>query len=275
LSYTLSNLLAGVYTEDRILFGTVHPNVTLGEFDLEQEASQHFFGVAPQDSAEQSRQLEAALEKAAQLGIEILVLPELCLDPDLQESLSSSLARFPSLKVVVVGSVHTVADGVRRNRSRILVGGRGNAIVDKHYPAEIGRRIERIVGATEFTVWTSPFVSLAVLICRDALAPDLNNLVQRLGVNLLLIPAMTPQIGGFLGILNSVSCENQGFAVLANNPADWAAVGEEASVPLAVFATPIETHSPDIVHPDEQGVCLISMSTSDLIPHAHWISDGT
>lgn len=69
----------------------------------------------------------------------------------------------------------------------------------------------RVLRAHEFTV--------AVVVCMDALDPTLGPLLEQLGVNLVVIPAMTTKTASMVNLASHLVAARQAFVVLANGPA--------------------------------------------------------
>lgn len=227
---------------------TLHP--ALGDAGLEIGALQDewFFDVRPRDWEPTS-----ILERLGAVAeIPIAVLPELSLPtPDaLEAALAAEPDRFPPL--VVAGSAHVREqrpDGgeVRANEARVYIDGRLASIHRKIH----GFATHRLNGVTRARPWVEGITAeqktitvlsgshtrLAVVICADLNdeGSRIPGLLEDAGVNLLLVPALTDDLGAFTAAVSAIASRCQGVAVVVNGDR---ANGSAAAPFLALAAVP-------------------------------------
>lgn len=203
---------------------TIHPH--LGELDHQITRPRRFFDVAPLDPDPEFLLDRLAWVVDADIGL----LPELCLArPDeLEAELSGHADRYPRL--VVAGSAH-IRDGsgageTRANESRIYLDGEHIATSRKHFPFRT-----KVLGGETYADWVyedlttesksleilaSTHTRLAVVICADMIDVRVADRLVAAGVNLLLVPAMTPKAGSFETTVEAISGRRQGVSAVAN-----------------------------------------------------------
>jgi hypothetical protein len=205
---------------------TLHPEGG-GRLKVEEVGGGRFFGVRPAEW-----DADAVLALLAHAGdAEIAVLPELSLpSPD---ALEAGLAASPGeySPIVVAGSAHTrtkAAGGaeIRSNESRLYLDGELVAVARKHHPyatKQVGSdsfdepQVENLTGEPKtITVLSGRRTRLAVVVCADLLDLDIPKLLVAAGVNLLLVPAMTKEIGSFNTPVCDIPGYCQGVSVMAN-----------------------------------------------------------
>jgi predicted amidohydrolase len=207
---------------------TVHPHLGREGVTWEAPSAATFFGVRPAnwDLDQVLGQLRSARDKA-----EIAVLPELSLpEADaLELGLSADPGAYPPL--VVAGSAHLREAGgegeIRANESRVYLDGE---CIFRHRKAR-PFRMSRLPDGTKLasaltedlthepktlTVLASEYTRLAVMICSDLIETDYAQLLQKVGVNLLVIPAMTPSPATFAGDVGTLASHCQGVSVVVN-----------------------------------------------------------
>jgi predicted amidohydrolase len=191
---------------------------------IEEQNAKWFFGVRPP-----AWDLETVLAQLRRVrAAEIAVLPELCLPEAgaLDDALLADPAAFPAL--VVAGSAHVrepQTDGrgeIRANESRVYLDGKRVAAHRKIHAFQMKgpSRTKIDEGLTKepktFTVLSGRFTRLAVAICADLNDRTLPGLLEQAGVNLLLVPAMTPSEGAFTGAVCKLASLNQAVGVVVN-----------------------------------------------------------
>jgi hypothetical protein len=154
----------------------------------------------------------------------IAVLPELSLpEPGaLGPALRENPERYPA--VTVAGSAHEEVDGRRANVSCTYIDGAEVLRHHKHQGLHLRRNgTDYPEGLSEpagvLTVVAGASARLAVVICADLMNDDVKECLESCGVNLLLVPAMTPGVGGFKGPLAGVASRNQGVSLISNTVA--------------------------------------------------------
>lgn len=238
------------------LIATLHPERG-GEFEIETVEEGRFFGVRPRhwDPEEIGRLLKEARKE----GANIAVLPELSLPSpgELEGMLRDESEEFPPL--VVAGSSHYLDGGnganqIRANESRIYLDGRFVAMARKHHAFKTdelaGKKYDEPLREDlsrekkTIMVLSGSHTRLAVVICADLIGSEIPNLLVAAGVNLLLVPAMTLEIGSFNSPLCDIAGYCQGVAAIANTR--WTDDGEPF---LCMCAVPRED-------PDAQSAAL-------------------
>jgi hypothetical protein len=242
---------------------TIHPRLGKeGLSDPEDQTESWFFGLRPQCEPGDLLKLLASVAKEAAIA----VLPELSLPASdaLEKALADDPGAYPPL--VVAGSAHVKeaagsVDEVRANESRIYLEGALVAIHRKIHPFVL-----RKVGETELpqpldegitnepkplTILAGDSTRLGVTICADLNDARIPNLLERAGVNLLLMPALTPDPGAFNGGLCQLASRCQAVAVIVNG--DGEAIGVEDPSLFAVMAavprSPANQQSTEYVPP--------------------------
>jgi predicted amidohydrolase len=224
---------------------TIHPR--LGENGVEYETTaDSFFWVRPKDWDPEAvlRQLRRVAGKA-----EIAVLPELSLPAAdaLETAISTEPSAFPPL--VVAGSAH-VAEGegsteVRANEARIYLDGDCVARHRKIQPFILRRQLDGTPLSAPLvedlsrerktiTVLSSDYTRLAVMICSDLISRKLPGQLEDAEVNLLLVPALTPEPGSFNGDICKLASDYQAVCVIAN--ADTALFPGWSPAPFLIMA---------------------------------------
>lgn len=220
-------------TENRLpKIATVHPRVGKDGILVEEQNGSYFFGARPRefDADAVLGQLREVAGKAP-----IAVLPELSLSQAdaLEVALGEAPGSYPP--IVVAGSAHVkevaaaTNDGleVRANECRIYLDGSRIATHRKIHPYELRRApdgskvaqplTEGITSERKpLTILASEFTRLGVVICADALDRNLHAPLADAQVNLLLVPALTSDAGGFSGTIGGLASRCQGVSVIAN-----------------------------------------------------------
>lgn len=223
--------LAAVLTDLQQIV-TVHPNAELSE--LVVPTGTLFHGVRPADVDRQGGLLTEALARSIAEGV-VVVLPELAVTEALVDEMQATLDRFSGSCLVVAGSYHAVEEGKQVNVSCALLPEiRARLAYHKRVPMEGKRTKEAITPGEEVRVWTAGLWRFAIAICKDAIAPGPQELLARLGVNLLAVPAMTPKVDAFTGAVGRLVNQTQGFVAVANNPSSFGGT----RVTSAVFGQP-------------------------------------
>jgi hypothetical protein len=220
------------------LIATVHPK-SGGDYEVEtiDTAAETFFGVHPREV--DLEEIEALLEQANRASAPIAVLPELSLaEPDQLEPLLDRRGdELPP--IIVAGSAHYVVGGsagneIRANESRVYLDGRFVAMARKYHAfktdelgVETGEELfSEDISREQKTIMvlSGRYTRLAVVICADLIGKRIPSLLVDAGVNLLLAPAMSPEIGSFGTALGDVAGYCQGVGAVAN--IRWSDSGE-------------------------------------------------
>ncbi len=207
---------------------TIHPRLKDGvEFE---SRSSSFFGVKPRLWDPEA--VTAQLRKGRRRGrAEVGILPELSLPnaDSLESQIASNSDAFPPL--IVAGSAH-VREGkgdseVRANEARIYLDGERIGRHRKIHPFKLGRMpngeklphplTEDLTREPKpITIFAGKATRMAVMICSDLIGTKLAAQLEDARVNLLLVPALTPEPGSFAGDVCRLASHCQGVSVVAN-----------------------------------------------------------
>lgn len=155
----------------------------------------------------------------------IVMLPELCATESLERTLIT-LCRdheHPPC-VLVAGTRHQIRDGRRTNEACIWFSGQPrpfqqeklNAVRLTHEGRPHAEDIDPAGGIVR--VFHTPLASVVVLVCKDALEPELPHALGALGVTFCLVPALTPCLGPFDNNLRQLVTAAQTFAAVVATP---------------------------------------------------------
>lgn len=231
LDFSSADQLAPLISEKSQTFATCHPNRTHDEYVPVVPcltAEDRFFWFSPEDVGRQRRILRCLLEQAASGEATIVVLPELCLDAETaQEILADFRGLRSKVRLFLAGSHHVEVGGFRRNQALALLRGRKEPLhywksapfvarygMNRPLQEDIHLEAEPLITAYFSGDW-----SFSILICKDFLDARMRNLLTDLGVNLLLLPAMTPVTDAFEAFAQPLTQTNQAWVVMANTPA--------------------------------------------------------
>jgi len=209
---------------------TLHPHGG-GDYEVERvdEKARSFFGVHPKGAG--LEEVEALLAEAKEAGARVAVLPELSLAAPggLEEMLARRQGDFPPL--IVAGSAHDSVAGegkgeLRVNESRVYLAGKFVTLARKHHAFKTdelaGKSYEEPLREDltrepkTIMVLAGGQTRAAVAICADLIGKRIPSLLVDAGVNLLLAPSMTPDLGSFNPPLTDIAGYCQGVAVVSN-----------------------------------------------------------
>lgn len=189
------------------------------------------YTVGPTTPAEQVRRMKAVLARAQRLGLDLLVFPELCTDKAGLDAVfahyHASGSRCP--KVFVGGSYHAGqannATDPARNQAEAAFSGvpNGTASHRKHEPYIFTSGgvtyTENLDRENVLRVYFSRNWHLSMLICLDAITKArILDPLALVGVNLLLVPALTDDVSSFRHLLVGYVQSTAALVVVANNP---------------------------------------------------------
>jgi len=212
---------------------TIHPSLGSGGIVIGDENDSWFFDVRPREW-EAPRVLGKLRDVAGEVAIALL--PELSLPAAgaLEAELAERPGEYPP--IIVAGSAHLrekvevggeEVSEVRANESRIYLDGKRVAAHRKIHPYELrqspeGRKLDQPMreGLTReqkpLTILSGDYTRLGVVICADLNDRQLPLQLEDALVNLLLVPALTPDPGGFNGGICTLASWCQGVSVIAN-----------------------------------------------------------
>jgi pimeloyl-ACP methyl ester carboxylesterase/predicted amidohydrolase len=196
----LDLLGASTETQPRCRIGLAQIDVPLESF---QPAGEGLVALRPDAVPIVRRKLTEMLARAAARRIDLLLFPELSLDPSLPELLEPLTAWARQTGAYVVpGAFHI--PGLRANLCRVV--GPSGALweQEKHIPASLvleGRRVTEGIrpSGRRLTIADTRFGRIAVAICRDFLDLDLRVELKNAEppVDIVLNPAFTPVTDDF------------------------------------------------------------------------------
>jgi len=222
--------LAPMVRGRRVAIGVVSHDAHEYDFDpIAPGGAPRFYGLRPKDPDYWQR-IDAVVGHAAGAGADVLILPELCLTEELHRRLCTD-PRLAGFALVLAGSRHTPRDGDQpgRNVATLLAHGKVIAehakLSDFFLPRTMPPCYEHIVPGDSVVVLVSERASAMVLICKDVMRADWQNLVAQLAPRLLLIPAMSPEVGDFRTFAERMARDPQAHTFLANIGPMQAVVG--------------------------------------------------
>jgi hypothetical protein len=201
------------------------------------------------DEDEQARRLLQRLDAAIDVAAQIVVLPELSTTPGLVDAVQRRLADDEEQRLVICGSWHAPdpADGEAANLSVGLVSGlqarmRHRKIVEfgDLYPRNPDdRRREGIIApsAPLVRIYVADQFRFALVICKDFLDASVTRTLDRVGANVLLVPALSRTTQPFKARAHAHVSDAQAVSVVANGPRAWAG---DPIAPTALLARPYE-----------------------------------
>jgi hypothetical protein len=235
------------------------PNLSLAEYKIENVSTKMVRNHGPSDPEGQHETLLKIITRAAELGVEVLVFPEYSLHSSWRDELQRATEKLPKSPTLIVGGTSEVFDGGSgesvENHAFLMVSGGFGLTQGKVFAAEMGSRIEGIGPVGSVRVFRSECWSIAVLICRDAMSPELTAMLGRCGVNLLLVPAFSERTGTIISQASSLGPISQAFAIVAVGPAVWTdepidlRPSDAPERDEAAFVGPYELHPAVLVAP--------------------------
>jgi hypothetical protein len=261
---------------------TLHPYASRADMQAvpDEVNDSWWFGVRPTASAWDVnyiiRQLRDAAAESSGPPCRIAVLPELSVaDPDqLAELVRDAWTDLPAL--IVLGSSHvSYVDedrAVRANESRIYLRGAELFRYRKRHPFQTRAFSpdrsqplpEGITHPPRFSLASGTATRLAVAICSDAMDTSLIAELHSLGVNLLLVPALSPDLGSFTLALSGIPSASQGVCVIVNGtpPGQW-------SEPLFMVLASVPRKHPDqqwreFFPPSDGSRCIVGLFDANL-----------
>lgn len=241
-------LEAVAVTLDRV--AAVHPNDGMSELDFPCRGGQ-VFPVGPADPREQRRRLARLIPEALRTGAAVAVLPELSVPAEALSELHDLMRDVEEPQLLIAGSHHTVVDGERENVAVGLVAGhdeRMEQVKSTPFSDELRLRAPMKEGIRHrarpsITVHEADRFRLAIAICKDALDDRVRGALDRMGVNLLLVPALSEKTAPFCIAAASRVGSAQAVSVVVNGP-----LRDEDGAPIqpaVVIGQPVEGR-PDV-----------------------------
>jgi hypothetical protein len=257
------------------------PNASFDDLKFDRfskEGLPLFYGVRPQDAADQGRRVTLLLDKAAESGVDVIVLPELCADDRVLADVRGwRAARSPGeIPVIVAGSRHTSLQGDRpgENEALIIFSSGEEAthrkispytlrdrVLDDGSPSveEIERKEFISSQANALTVHYSGDWSMTVAICKDILETALVRALEDLRVRLVLVPSCSDKTDLMEQHAVQLSLHAQAAVVISNLPM-------RPDAARAVFAMPSKSNgffvSRSVDRPSPPVLCLLETKSA-------------
>lgn len=178
----------------------------------------------PRDPDAQVATVRTVLRLAAAEQVDVLLLPEYALGVDSRQEVVDELTDLAWRPTLVVGGSArvVVTDAAARNQGVLWMPQGAPLTLTKAHQARICEHAEDVSTAgAEFRVLISGDWAVCTLICADALSTTLLRLLEDVGVNLLLVIAMSEKTTSMVGNWSGLVVGAQAFAALANGPALW------------------------------------------------------
>jgi predicted amidohydrolase len=249
-----SRLIAPL-VEGIVPIGSVHPHRSLDELSIPK--GRVAFPVEPVHPKATAERSIAGILTAAERGARIVVLPECCQQEEHVEAIIQDLPRTAAaIRIICVGSSH-IEDGEhgRSNVATTVIVGRTIETL-RHYKFNPFRDLPRLgrlgklkPGRREGIAASPPHHidlyegragRLGVMICKDLLHDATRELIDTLGITVLLVPAMSTRTDQLVDTARSLASDLQVLTIVANGPLDWGVGQERHESPDSVIAWPVQ-----------------------------------
>ena len=120
--------------------------------------------------------------------------------------------------------------------------------------SRVDRREDLAPWQHRITVAAGTRTRLGVVICADLNDDEIPNLLEQVGVNLLLVPALTVSPGAFVNVCMRLAGSRQAVAVVVNGSAGWPPEAPPPQEPfMIVGAVPVVGDQATLVPPPSGG----------------------
>lgn len=212
-------------------------NQTLEEFDRPKAGESAVFPVTVADAEEQSERVSQLLDEALSLDARLVLFPELASSSEIVEQIKRRLSTSKSQCLVIAGSYHDTATG-KNTAVGVFANSDARLSHDKITPYFTPDHLkEGITPGTTITVYEAGEYRFAIAICKDLLNDDVREIYRQMGVNFLLVQALSDKTGDFVAIAGGMASSNQAVTVMANGILE---AGGTAIRPAAVLGQPME-----------------------------------
>jgi hypothetical protein len=234
-----------------------HPNVHWGEISMPAKNG-FVFPVAPVDTDAQLTRIKTLIEQAQAANMPVVVLPELSVTEDLIARLATTVEDFDGEQLVIAGSYHAKVGGKPENVAVGLIAGTQKRMIQvKNRPFTRGRRrgeppMKEAIHEREpieLTIYPADLYRYAIGICLDVLDRGMQAVYARMGVNVLLVPALSEKTDPFRKAVSVLVAGAQTLTVVVNGPLHGPD-GEPIS-PAIVVGQPVV--GPDRAEPPTNG----------------------
>jgi len=218
--HRLTGLLRDVLTSLSSI-ATAHPNIDRDE--IRWPDGRQLWPVTIRDPVRQVEVVTQLVSAALAGGSRLIVLPELSATGDTIAAVRALIdAHYDEEEpaIVLAGTRHLdLGDGQRRNRATTLIAGVPVELQhDKLIPYRNGDAIEDLHGDGTLHLYQDGQFRLAAAVCKDLLDSDIEQVLERLGVNVLLVPAMSIKTPNFPLAVARLLHTAQTLTVVANCP---------------------------------------------------------
>jgi hypothetical protein len=228
LDFQSWSLLSDLGIPDGLVAAVGQPNIDLDDFSVELDASS-YANHGPKDDERQKASIVELITKSGLENADVLVLPEYSLSTGSRDLLIESVPQITQRpRLVVVGVSAGLDDGGYIINEAVMIVSRSQADVphiitlpNKMHPAEVGALKERIRQHSEIRIFLSEKCTIAVLICYDSMNAEVLRQLAAFGVNILLVPALSPKTASMIDAASSLSHLSQAFVVVATGPSRW------------------------------------------------------
>lgn len=248
IDWDLYDRLSVLSGAGQLRIAACQPSRSLDDYDIryfEVGGEPRFRNTGPVDRRGQESRVIAQLEAAIASRAHIVVFPEYAVPVESWDRLDDRLADegaaardgqdawVPALVVGGTGLGQRPHDERWRNEGRLLApmgaarfeaDSTPNSVgyIEKCYAAVIeGHREDLGEASRKVHVFRTPGFAVAVLLCRDAMSVEILRTLGHLGVNLCLVPSMTPVTTSLLELVASLTATSQAVITFVNTPGDW------------------------------------------------------
>ena len=226
-----------------------HPNQCWDEYAFNTSSKSLIFPIQPRDPDSQQERIEQIIELAAERSSALVVLPELCLTPEISAAVADLVYDLPDPQLVVAGSFHADAgEGPVNVAVGLMAGTRRQLQHSKNVPFtdEVGMRRPSKEGIRSqeplrLTIYPADRFRFALAICRELLDENVRRIYDRMAVNVLAVPALSAKTTGFRDAVAARVAQSQAVTIVVNGPLE-----DQAGQPLrpaVVLGQPIVGHS--------------------------------
>ena len=237
LNWDARNRLEPLSARRPLRLAVGQPNLGLDEFDirwLSTPGDRRWLRVhGPMDQSAQVRVVKAIVRLACWEQVDVLVLPEYSLAAESRTAVVEELQAGKWRPTLVVGGSARVevSAGSALNQAVLWMPQGAPRTLTKANRARVCDHAEDISTANaQVMVWISGDWAICTLICADALDPDLIDVLRGVGVNLLLIIAMSDKTVSMIANASNLVVGAQAFTLLGNGPARWDPPRDERAV---------------------------------------------
>lgn len=238
VDFRLWGRLAPFADGDRLTIAVLQPSLDLSEFDVDWDHEERsFVNKGPHDADRVLKVVKRQIRQAADEGADLIVLPEYAIDDATWAELENSTSvavRKPTLLVAGV-SCGTENGRVANEAKLIVTTPKMSPLGTRPHLKLHGARIadyvkgrdgkvekvtyqEKVIEGAEVRVYVSDNWTVAVLTCLDAMLPSIIDQLADIGVNLLIVPAMTPRTATMVSQVRRLQSESQAFTVIGAGP---------------------------------------------------------